>query len=146
MKTLIKTPQERDNRESGNTLQEILVAIVVLAILATIAVTFHVSVLRAGYDNKVVTEAQVVTAKVMEYKGDLGEHPGSLSDLEGFRKTSSGNMFALVTDGTTMCVLAYNPDSGEHTQDSPYIEVFQDFVADKNAESCPLGNSGAVWE
>lgn len=160
MTSLIERYIREEDRESAHTLQEMLVVILIIGILTAIAVPAFLNSRTETRSKEVITDVQGFSVKSLAHKKAKGIPPTSIavlnagiqSDTSGnrkqeFHKSYSTNRLKVITDGkNTMCFLGYNTAGGEYTQENPYREVMTGFLTDKDADSCPLGETAGTWE
>lgn len=67
-----------NHRSSGLTLIELLIAMAIVAILATLGFTFYAGQIKAARTNVAIQDIKSLSMKVIEYQTDTGEYPASL--------------------------------------------------------------------
>lgn len=134
----------RRERELAFTIIEVLVAILILGVLTAIAVPSYANMVQSSKDQSAVAEAVVESTKFaypFTYSGIIPQ----TQDLQNRSRTDENNMMALVSDGTSVCLLAYNSKGKEYTADAPYVIVNFKANAEGSSATCPLDTTSPDW-
>lgn len=138
----------RARREQGFTLLELLVVVVIMGVLVAIMVPNFAKQHSYAEDASLVGEANTATLNIQTFSNkptSLTRYPDSLSS-PGMKVQARDSKMAIIKDASesTICLLAYSPDSEKFTIDNPYVIVNN--IPTDDGETCPLSLASAVWE